>query len=211
MSGLYKAAGDTLASLDASTTVGSRLSLVGVAIGTILSIHPYPYYQAKDPELDSAYIRLFDPAGGDGTWNFGATLDNRPPITENIHTMMLDHYIAHWSQLPDTKLDDVFWEVGEMDSWAKSAFPCSGKCFFRNSPGNFGLCPPGTRPGDIVVVLFGGSVPFILRDRDGHAEHADEPILYELIGECYVQGSMNGAAIEELQQGKKAVQNFVLV
>ena len=46
-----------------------------------------------------------------------------------------------------------------------------------------GLAPHGAREGDLVFVAVGADVPYVLRScGDG----------YELIGECYVQGIMDG-------------------
>lgn len=42
-------------------------------------------------------------------------------------------------------------------------------------------------------------------NRDGKGES------YELIGECYAQGMMYGAAIEEWERGERPVERFVLV
>lgn len=42
--------------------------------------------------------------------------------------------------------------------------------------------------GDVVVVLFGGRIPFILREREEGG--------WILIGECYVHGVMNGEALK---------------
>jgi hypothetical protein len=51
-----------------------------------------------------------------------------------------------------------------------------------------GTGPDGLRVGDIVCVLYGGDVPFILR-LDGQGQYA-------LIGECYVGGIMHGEALD---------------
>jgi hypothetical protein len=47
----------------------------------------------------------------------------------------------------------------------------------------------GTRVGDVVCVLSGGDVPFILRQVGNKGE-------YKLIGECYVAGIMHGEALD---------------
>jgi hypothetical protein len=51
-----------------------------------------------------------------------------------------------------------------------------------------GTGPEGLCVGDVVCVLFGGDVPFILRPSpQGN---------YQLIGECYVSGIMRGEALD---------------
>ena len=54
--------------------------------------------------------------------------------------------------------------------------------------GLLGCMPNGTREGDVVVILFGGWVPFVLRPLEAG--------VYELVGHCYVHGIMDGEWIE---------------
>jgi hypothetical protein len=49
--------------------------------------------------------------------------------------------------------------------------------------GTFGLVPAHTRPGDVVMVLYGASVPMVLRKLVSS---------YQLIGECYIHGEISG-------------------
>ncbi|KAJ3572200.1 hypothetical protein NPX13_g5130 [Xylaria arbuscula] len=62
-----------------------------------------------------------------------------------------------------------------------------GRRFFKTKRGLFGLAPASARNGDHVVVLFGGKVPFILRDFG----------LHHLVGESYVHGIMDGEVIHQ--------------
>jgi len=71
------------------------------------------------------------------------------------------------------------------------------KCFFFSQNGEFGLCPKGTRCGDVVVALHGSNVPFILRRRSfpsgtSAAEQLRQGQKYELVGACYLEGAMEG-------------------
>lgn len=58
-----------------------------------------------------------------------------------------------------------------------------------------GLCPRRTEKDDIVCILFGCSVPVILR------EHKLENA-FELIGEAYVHGKMDGEAMADYEDDK---------
>ncbi|ROW04628.1 hypothetical protein VPNG_07397 [Cytospora leucostoma] len=58
--------------------------------------------------------------------------------------------------------------------------------------GHVGMAPVRARKGDVVCVLFGCSVPVALREREGRG--ADGRV-YELIGECYLDGFMDGEAL----------------
>ena len=65
--------------------------------------------------------------------------------------------------------------------------PTRGRVFFATSIGFLGLAPYGTRSGDVVFVIRGADVPYVLRPREDG---------YELIGEAYVEGIMAGEALE---------------
>ncbi|KAI0551286.1 heterokaryon incompatibility protein-domain-containing protein [Xylaria curta] len=54
--------------------------------------------------------------------------------------------------------------------------------------GRFGHVPLNTQPGDRICVLLGGEVPFIIRPTGKGT--------YTLIGECYVDGIMDGETFE---------------
>jgi len=52
----------------------------------------------------------------------------------------------------------------------------------------------GLEVGDVVVVLLGGSVPHILRPQP------EKPGFYSVIGECYVDGIMDGEALYGIEE-----------
>ena len=64
-----------------------------------------------------------------------------------------------------------------------------------------GLGPRLTEPGDLVCVLLGSQVPFVLRQVYG---------CYVLVGECYCHEIMDGEAVRGLDEGKVVLQDFVL-
>ena len=58
--------------------------------------------------------------------------------------------------------------------------------FFITREGHMGLGPRNIEPGDVVCILLGAQVPFVLRAvKDG----------YVLLGECYCHGIMEGEAV----------------
>jgi len=50
--------------------------------------------------------------------------------------------------------------------------------------------PLHTRIGDTIFIPLGSAIPFIIRPKQ------NQPDRYEMIGECYVHGIMNGEAFE---------------
>lgn len=79
----------------------------------------------------------------------------------------------------------------------------NGRRLFVTESGVPGLGPLAIAIGDIVAVLFGGSVPFILRP-NGDGEH------YRLVGECYVHNIMDGQAVKQWQDSGKSTTLYKL-
>ena len=61
---------------------------------------------------------------------------------------------------------------------------CTGRKLFTMNRNVLGLAPSEARSGDLVCILRGGPVPFVVRKNTLDGSHS-------LIGECYVQGHMN--------------------
>ncbi|OAL44096.1 hypothetical protein IQ07DRAFT_252994 [Pyrenochaeta sp. DS3sAY3a] len=74
---------------------------------------------------------------------------------------------------------------------------------FVTKTGMLGAGPAAVREGDIVVVIFGGSFPFLLRPT------ADEQH-YRLVGECYVHDIMDGQAVKKWQDSGEPATDFHL-
>ena len=66
-------------------------------------------------------------------------------------------------------------------------YAISGKRFFTTRQGFIGLAPSRTAPKDVVCILKGATVPFILRQAGER---------YVLVGECYCHGIMYGEAMQ---------------
>lgn len=76
---------------------------------------------------------------------------------------------------------------------------CYCRKVFRTQKGCFGLGPRLMEPGDFICVLFGFHTPYVLRKVGKH---------YLLIGECYVQGIMNGEIIKKWRDGHVEAMEF---
>lgn len=55
----------------------------------------------------------------------------------------------------------------------------------------FGVGPPDTELNDVICILFGCSVPCILREHP----HVEGGTYFQLIGEAYIYGKMDGEAV----------------
>ncbi|KAN0108649.1 Heterokaryon incompatibility protein (HET) domain containing protein [Hyaloscypha variabilis] len=69
---------------------------------------------------------------------------------------------------------------------------CSGRRFFITKKGYFGMGPAELSEGDQVYILAGGKVPLVLRPVSG-----SQPDTFELVGDCYIHGVMDGEAVIE--------------
>ncbi len=67
--------------------------------------------------------------------------------------------------------------------WNRKFFTTSNKTLF-------GLGPDGLQSGDVVAVLYGCSVPVVLRAVENRTH-------YKLVGECYIHGLMDGQAVKD--------------
>ena len=63
---------------------------------------------------------------------------------------------------------------------------CVDRRFFMTRNGLMGIGPDAMKEGDIIAILFGGSVPYVVRTMDQN---------HKLVGECYVVGLINGEAM----------------
>lgn len=94
-------------------------------------------------------------------------------------------------------------EAQASDNWSKYEYrarTCStNRSYFTTKRGFMGLGPNALLPHDVVCILFGGIVPFILRSRQGH---------YQLVGDAYVHGMMDGEAVHQWEAGELEKQIF---
>jgi hypothetical protein len=74
--------------------------------------------------------------------------------------------------------------------------PNDNRAFFTTQRGYMGFGPPDMRQGDLVAVLLGSKMPFILREAP-LSEGMYDKSYYTVVGYCYVYGVMNGEAIGE--------------
>ncbi|KAK0128803.1 hypothetical protein ONS95_000753 [Cadophora gregata] len=129
-------------------------------------------------------------------------------------TLMANRQFGQWAPLPGDMKENVYFETwmgrlplpnSEVDALppgadldeAKRLYvkpftdACitwsHGRTFIITSKGYIGIAPLKTEIGDIVTVLEGGSVPFVLRALDEGG--------YKFIGESYVDGIMEGEAL----------------
>lgn len=70
--------------------------------------------------------------------------------------------------------------------------------------GNIGMSSYRARKGDQIWILLGCSILLVVRQCEGKD-------VYEFIGECYLDGYMNGEVMEKLKEGLVEVEDIELV
>ncbi|KAF5877894.1 putative heterokaryon incompatibility protein [Botrytis fragariae] len=182
----YRASADTKPniSLISGSKQTSILTLAGFKIDFIESLIPYPYFSPpKNLEsLHRAYVGIFDPLNLIGKWQHQLAPGNMSTYVFLDDTARIKaHYAAH-----------------QDFSVKNNAVECNDPSFFSTPGGLVGLCPSSARVGDIIVVLHGGPVPYVLRELLGpHCTIHQSAKRYEFIGECYLESYMDGRGVQD--------------
>lgn len=98
------------------------------------------------------------------------------PGIDSILRLLKDQY--HGNDYPDQD-GGLYESTMHHVSWYRR--------LFRTNEGYFGLAHPSSQPGDEVVLLSGGRVPFVVR-----RVTAERRECYSVVGETYVHGIMDG-------------------
>ncbi|KAI0858243.1 heterokaryon incompatibility protein-domain-containing protein [Xylaria cubensis] len=222
-----------------------RLSLgvEGLYIADIVEIGHFPIeklfpYGSKDAmngdnetddgqmqSIRAVFHKIFDPCGLHQFWTLEADPGEDPNCDlAKARNCYADHLRTHWAYCPREKLlaltppsTDGNNEEGVKLYRTANLPTCLDPCFFTASDGYYGLCPWTARKGDIVVLLYGGNVPYLLRPVNKGMnvnERSVEPVdMFELVGECYAQGIMHGELLNRQgsEKGQVGTRTFTLV
>jgi hypothetical protein len=85
---------------------------------------------------------------------------------------------------------------------------CGGSRLFHTSKGYLGLGPALLQAGDLVCVLAGGAIPFVLR-QDSRSSSSKRR--FRLIREAYVHGIMHGEAAGQCAVDKSSTVAFTII
>ena len=148
--------------------------------------------------------------GTDVTRNeaFGLTLVG--DMQENIYAYDHGHVsTGRRTRVPDLSKFEEWWstrvwgeppitldaEVFEIYKFYKSM--SAGRKFVATNNARFGFAPERCQTGDLIAVLAGGNIPFVLRP--AVVEGSPPRQWYRLIGDSYIHGIMDGEAFDEEQ------------
>lgn len=192
-----------------------------------------PPTEADEEEADAisglveAFSHIFDPAAMKRVWLLDRDNQEVQTASDQGGSPREPRFLA----LHFTYHNQAGFRRGSPD------IPCSTPCMFRAAGAGgagaaapppsrslqherIGLCPHRARPGDLVVVLHGGLVPYVLREAGEGAQASPAPSgdniscvprRYEFVGECYLHGYMHGRAVEEARAAGEQSEIFDLV
>lgn len=118
------------------------------------------------------------------------------PITEKLSKDL----VAYWSGWTENGI--AFSNAQSIEDLTDITVCSSSHQFFITKKKYMGRGPSTMKKGDLVCVLYGGNVPFVLRPWAGK---------HFLIGECYVHGVMSGEAIAMRDAGELEEQQLILM
>lgn len=104
---------------------------------------------------------------------------------------MPDSSLVANSDSQSTLLDQFSRPESTEDEQMRAVVALQGRRFCVSTDGYFGIVPKGAKEHDWICVLSENHTPFVLREVENG---------YTLIGDCYVQGLMEGVAIKMVEE-----------
>ena len=154
---------------------------------------PSPY--ASGPERKDAFWK---------TVLMGASADRSRRVRADDHARY-EKWRAWLEQYRNAPNREAFLEAGSRDKHVRDhndmlSFYLNTRWFFQTEDGYFGLGPIDMAAGDVVCVLAGGKVPFVLRAIDETCEACkSDQLCYQLKGFAYVHGVMDGETVRGIE------------
>ncbi|KAH7400229.1 heterokaryon incompatibility protein-domain-containing protein [Cadophora sp. MPI-SDFR-AT-0126] len=106
--------------------------------------------------------------------------------------------------------DEGYWQtVQDTATWGTALGTCASMRKFAVTKGGYmAVLPTMAEVGDVVSVVCGCRYPLLLRRKGGSRGYDGEPCpAYELVGECYVHGIMDG----EMMNAETSVERLLIV
>ncbi|CAM1506115.1 Fc.00g057560.m01.CDS01 [Cosmosporella sp. VM-42] len=207
----YAAAGSSTPDIDLVTSLDAienftELHLTGHRICNVALITSFQYW-AKDgltqpKSLHQAFHRIFNPTSHRRAWLLDR--DDQQEMELEAETQK-DYYARH-----------VTYHRRGFNAHSNSFSCLSDSLFYGDSMEKelIGLCPHNAAPGDIVVMLYGGPVLYLLREaspKDGESGEENRGKRYYLVGECILHGYMNGEMVRNAQEQGLETERFIVV
>ena len=179
-----------------------------------VSILEVPLYPSGGDFLEAFYFTLlcnYPPGGENPPWQSNANVpvseSHRFPKATNTENITLaSGFASSWTEGNSTtyrylppSYSAPLKEIAANEARGQFTMAvyrsCINRYLFTTVEGYIGLCPTNTQPGDIVAFLYGGKMPFILRQKDSGGGGLARPP-FEFIGECVVYGYMEPGIVD---------------
>jgi hypothetical protein len=193
--------GDRLASYGFGyVTYQEEIDFINVAWALFKQRSSDPSAASRYEDVPGTFVQTL--TAGLGSASISATKN------ASFHADALSWFAQHTPQLlPGASISQrLKWSITQrLDSGRfHEAFvrACVDRRFFVTRNGLMGVGPDGMKEGDVIAILFGGMVPYLLRSTDSG---------YKFVGECYVPGLMDGGAVRtwKLEGGNSNLFNLV--
>ncbi|KAK8137441.1 hypothetical protein PG984_002934 [Apiospora sp. TS-2023a] len=145
---------------------------------------------------------------------FKKVLTSNKPVFKTERTVRAWEDIIHeWFDQPEkhSRSSQGWTEYLEAKTGIEEEFLTQERRPVISEKGYLGWGPIDTKVGDLITVLHGAKIPFILRRNE---EKANEAVVSKidctLMGEAYVHGLMYGEALKAVEEGKLHQQMFSL-
>lgn len=118
------------------------------------------------------------------------------PVEAFVRTILADGNLK-FQRISPSHFEE-FWAdpLPNESTWPREVYSMTSathRRFFVTCNGSMGLAPMRARKNDIVCVLYGCSIPIVLRE--------EEKGRFSFIGECFLHGFMDGEAIDIMKTG----------
>lgn len=138
-----------------------------------------------------------------GEASAGHYIQDLDPAAQDAFYGSFIHLIAKMSNATEQELKPVAGYKPASINFREGAFVTSMfRRVFLTSRGGFGLGPQSMAADDVVVVLYGGNTPYILRPCGSD---------FLLMGQAYMDEIMNGEVVRDVEAGKREDEIFHLI
>ncbi|KAK3331733.1 heterokaryon incompatibility protein-domain-containing protein [Cercophora scortea] len=138
----------------------------------------------------------------------GITLEEAIQATASLGPM--GTYLEPRQRASGDKLSELSQDIYAISGWrsflsrSRDTTSSMGKRLIVTNGGLLGMAPREARKGDLVCVLLGCSIPLVLREVPGEET-------FTVVGECYVDGYMNGEVCERMEHHGRSIREFCLI
>lgn len=118
----------------------------------------------------------------------------------------------HWRRLraeecPERQELEAVIDTGDLNCFSDGRYrsavciSLNQRALYITEHGRIGLCSPQATAGDEIWGVYGFRVPFVFRASDGSGESK----VHNMIGDCYLQGAMDGELLPPRGRGSTVV------